>query len=58
MEQHGYEIAKKVILPDDQQMLSAEMIAMSEENIQLVSDDGWNAVVPKRDVTPEKQPKR
>ena len=36
MEQHGYEIAKKVILPDDQQMLSEEMVAMSEDNIQLV----------------------
>ena len=40
MEQHGYEIAKKVILPDDQQMLSEEMVAMSEDNIQLVLTTG------------------
>ena len=52
MEQHGYEIAKKVILPDDQQMLSAEMIAMSEENIQLVLTTGGTGFS-KRDVTPE-----
>ena len=52
MEQHGYEIAKKVILPDDQQMLSAEMIAMSEDNIQLVLTTGGTGFS-KRDVTPE-----
>ena len=52
MEQHGYEIAKKVILPDDQQMLSEEMIAMSEDNIQLVLTTGGTGFS-KRDVTPE-----
>ena len=52
MEQHGYEIAKKVILPDDQQMLSEEMVAMSEDNIQLVLTTGGTGFS-KRDVTPE-----
>lgn len=52
MEQHGYEIAKKVILPDDQQMLSEEMVAMSEDNIQLVLTTGGSGFS-KRDVTPE-----
>ena len=52
LEQHGYEIAKKVILPDDQQMLSEEMVAMSEDNIQLVLTTGGTGFS-KRDVTPE-----
>ena len=52
MESHGYTIRKKVILPDDQQKLQDEMIAMCEDDVQLILTTGGTGFS-KRDVTPE-----
>ena len=40
MEAQGYTVRKKVILPDDQQMLQDEMIAMCNDDIQPVFPNG------------------
>ena len=40
MEAQGYTVRKKVILPDDQQMLQDEMIAMCNDDIQLILSKG------------------
>ena len=42
MEAQGYTVRKKVILPDDQQMLQDEMIAMCNDDIQLILTTGCN----------------
>ena len=52
MEAQGYTVRKKVILPDDQQMLQDEMIAMCNDDIQLILTTGGTGFS-KRDVTPE-----
>ena len=52
MEAKGYTVRKKVILPDDQQMLQDEMIAMCNDDIQLILTTGGTGFS-KRDVTPE-----
>ena len=52
MEAQGYTGRKKVILPDDQQMLQDEMIAMCNDDIQLILTTGGTGFS-KRDVTPE-----
>lgn len=51
MEAQGYTVRKKVILPDDQQMLQDEMIAMCNDDIQLILTTG--GPVFQTDVTPE-----
>ena len=40
MEAQGYTVRKKVILPDDQQMLQDEMIDMCNDDIQLILTTG------------------
>ena len=40
IEAQGYTVRKKVILPDDQQMLQDEMIAMCNDDIQLILTTG------------------
>ena len=52
MEAQGYTVRKKVILPDDQQMLQDEMIAMCNDDIQLILTTGGTGFST-RDVTPE-----
>ena len=52
MEAQGYTVRKKVILPDEQQMLQDEMIAMCNDDIQLILTTGGTGFS-KRDVTPE-----
>ena len=52
MEENGYEIAKTIILPDDKQMLSDEMIAMCDAGINLILTTGGTGFSP-RDITPE-----
>lgn len=52
MEEHGYEIAKYVILPDEKQMLADEMIDMCSSGIHLILTTGGTGFS-KRDVTPE-----
>ena len=52
MEAQGYTVRKKVILPDDQQMLQDEMIAMCNDDIQLILTTGGTGFS-KRDNTPE-----
>lgn len=52
MEENGYEIAKAVILPDDKNMLSEEMIAMCDMGVDLILTTGGTGFA-KRDVTPE-----
>lgn len=52
MGSHGYTIRKRVILPDDQQKLQDELIAMCEDDIQLILTTGGTGFS-KRDVTPE-----
>ena len=52
MEAQGYIVRKKVILPDDQQMLQDEMIDMCNDDIQLILTTGGTGFS-KRDVTPE-----
>ena len=52
MEAQGYTVRKKVILPDDQQMLQDEMIDMCNDDIQLILTTGGTGFS-KRDVTPE-----
>lgn len=52
MTEHGYEVEKYVILPDEKQMLADEMIAMSDAGIPLILTTGGTGFA-KRDVTPE-----
>ena len=52
MEAQGYTVRKKVILPDDQQMLQDEMIAMCNDDIQLILTTGGTGFS-QRDNTPE-----
>lgn len=52
MEEHGYEVAKYVILPDEKQMLADEMINMCSSGIHLILTTGGTGFS-KRDVTPE-----
>ena len=52
IEAQGYIVRKKVILPDDQQMLQDEMINMCNDDIQLILTTGGTGFS-KRDVTPE-----
>lgn len=52
MKENGYEILRKKILPDDQEMLSGEMIAMCEEGADLILTTGGTGFS-ERDVTPE-----
>ena len=52
MEAQGYTVRKKVILPDDQQMLQDEMIVMCNDDIQLILTTGGTGFSP-RDVMPE-----
>ena len=52
MEAQGYTVRKKVILPDDQQMLQDEMIAMCNDDIQLILTTGGTGFSP-RDIMPE-----
>ncbi len=52
MEANGYEIVRKVVLPDEKDMLAAEMTAMSDEGIPLVLTTGGTGFS-KRDVMPE-----
>ncbi len=52
MVEHGYEVARYVVLPDDKQMLADEMISMSDQGIPLILTTGGTGFS-KRDVTPE-----
>ena len=52
MTEHGYEVIKQTILPDEQEMLAAEMIAMCEAGADLVLTTGGTGFS-QRDVTPE-----
>lgn len=52
MEENGYEVVRKVILPDDRNMLSDEMIAMCDMGIPLILTTGGTGFS-RRDVTPE-----
>ncbi len=52
LEEAGYEVARRVILPDDRQMLADEMIAMCDAGISLILTTGGTGFS-KRDVTPE-----
>ena len=52
MKEHGYEIAKYIILPDEKQMLADEMIRMCDSGINLILTTGGTGFA-KRDVTPE-----
>ena len=52
IEAQGYTVRKKVILPDDQQMLQDEMIAMCNDDIQLILTTGGTGFSP-RDIMPE-----
>lgn len=52
MTEHGYDIAKYTILPDDKQMLADEMISMCDSKINLILTTGGTGFS-KRDVTPE-----
>lgn len=48
----GYEIIRKVILPDEKQMLADEMIRMCDDGADLIVTTGGTGFS-KRDVTPE-----
>ena len=52
MEGNGYEIVKTIILPDDEEMLANEMIAMCDAGINLILTTGGTGFSP-RDITPE-----
>ena len=52
LKEAGYEILRKVVLPDEKDMLAAEMIKMSEDGADLVMTTGGTGFS-KRDVTPE-----
>lgn len=52
MVEHGYEVARYVVLPDEKQMLADEMISMSDNGIPLILTTGGTGFS-KRDVTPE-----
>ena len=52
MEENGYEIVKTIILPDDEEMLANEMIAMCDAGINLILTTGGTGFSP-RDITPE-----
>jgi len=53
MEENGYNIVSTVILPDDQEMLSAEMARIADENTaDLILTTGGTGFSP-RDITPE-----
>ncbi len=53
MDSHNYSIEKKVILPDERDQLSQEMIHMSDElNLDLILTTGGTGFSP-RDYTPE-----
>lgn len=48
----GYEVARYIVLPDDKDMLSKEMISMSDAGIPLILTTGGTGFAP-RDITPE-----
>lgn len=48
----GYEIMRKVILPDDRQMLADEMLRMCQDGADLIMTTGGTGFS-QRDVTPE-----
>ena len=52
LEKAGYEIIRKVILPDEKQMLADEMIRMCDDGADLIVTTGGTGFS-KRDVTPE-----
>ena len=52
LKEAGYEIMRKVILPDDRQMLADEMLRMCQDGADLIMTTGGTGFS-QRDVTPE-----
>lgn len=52
LEQHGYEVVHQVILPDERQLLAAEMKQLCTQSVDLILTTGGTGFSP-RDCTPE-----
>lgn len=52
LQEHGYEVEETSIVPDEKEMIMAELIKAADEDIALVITTGGTGFAP-RDITPE-----